>query len=129
MSLYFTIDHEWIDAESPQAATVGITRHARDALDDIFFVNLPSVGSRLARGGIAAVVESLKTATDVGMPVSGEIVEVNDVLRADPSLAGSDPAGAGWFFKVRIDDPNELDGLMRTGAYENLLRTLRRPAP
>lgn len=124
MSLYFTTDHEWINAESPDAAAVGITLHARDALGDVVFVEFPQVGRRFARADVAAVVESVKAAADIAMPVSGEIVEVNEALRADPSLASSDPTGAGWFFKVRIDDASELNGLMRSAAYEDLLKTL-----
>lgn len=124
MSLYFTTDHEWINAESPDAATVGITLHARDALGDVVFVELPEVGRRFARGDVAGVVESVKAAADIAMPVSGEIVELNEALRMDPSLASSEPTGAGWFFKVRIDDASELNGLMRSPAYEDLLKTL-----
>ena len=117
MSLKFSKDHEWVNAADANAAVVGITVHAQDALGDVVFVDLPEVGATLAQGDVAGVVESVKAAADVYMPVSGEIVEVNEALRADPSLANSDPLAAGWFFKVRISDPGELDGLMDETAY------------
>lgn len=117
MSLKFSKDHEWVDAADANAAVVGITAHAQDALGDVVFVDLPEVGATLAQGDVAGVVESVKAAADVYMPVSGEIVEVNEALRADPSLANSDPLAAGWFFKVKISNPGELDGLMDETAY------------
>ncbi|BCN39038.1 glycine cleavage system H protein [Alicycliphilus denitrificans] len=117
MSLKFSKDHEWVNAADANAAVVGITVHAQDALGDVVFVDLPEVGATLAQGDVAGVVESVKAAADVYMPVSGEIVEVNEALRADPSLANSDPLAAGWFFKVRISNPGELDGLMDETAY------------
>ena len=110
-------DHEWVNAADANAAVVGITVHAQDALGDVVFVDLPEVGATLAQGDVAGVVESVKAAADVYMPVSGEIVEVNEALRADPSLANSDPLAAGWFFKVKISNPGELDGLMDETAY------------
>ena len=91
--------------------------HAQDALGDVVFVDLPEVGKSFAQGEVAGVVESVKAAADVYMPVSGEIVEVNEALRADPSLANSDPLGAGWFFKVKLSDAAQLDGLMDETAY------------
>jgi len=117
MSLYFSQDHEWINATDPQSAIVGITVHAQDALGDVVFVDLPAVGSTFAQGEVAGVVESVKAAADVYMPVSGEIVEVNEALRDDPSLANSDPLGAGWFFKVKLSDPAQLTDLMDEAAY------------
>lgn len=117
MSIKFSKDHEWINAADPAAAVVGITVHAQDALGDVVFVDLPAVGTTFAQGDVAGVVESVKAAADVYMPVSGEIVEVNEALRADPSLANSDPLAAGWFFKVKISNPGELDGLMDETAY------------
>ncbi|WP_416402298.1 glycine cleavage system protein GcvH [Alicycliphilus denitrificans] len=117
MSLKFSKDHEWVNAADANAAVVGITVHAQDALGDVVFVDLPEVGATLAQGDVAGVVESVKAAADVYMPVSGEIVEVNEALRADPSLANSDPLAAGWFFKVKISNPGELDGLMDETAY------------
>ncbi|GAD24920.1 glycine cleavage system protein GcvH [Acidovorax sp. MR-S7] len=117
MSIQFSKDHEWINAADPAAAVVGITVHAQDALGDVVFVDLPAVGTTFAQGDVAGVVESVKAAADVYMPVAGEIVEVNEQLRADPSLANSDPLGAGWFFKVKLADAGQLDGLMDETAY------------
>ncbi len=117
MTIKFSKDHEWINAADANAAVVGITVHAQDALGDVVFVDLPAVGSTLAQGDVAGVVESVKAAADVYMPVSGEITEVNEALRADPSLANSDPLGAGWFFKVKLADASELGELMDETAY------------
>ena len=117
MSIKFSKEHEWINAANPEAAIVGITVHAQDALGDVGFVDLPAVGSTFQRGDVTGVVESVKAAADVYMPVSGEIVEVNEALRADPSLANTDPLNAGWFFKVKISDPSQLDSLMDETAY------------
>lgn len=117
MSIKFSKEHEWINAANPQAAVVGITVHAQDALGDVVFVDLPAVGTTFQQGDITGVVESVKAAADVYMPVTGEIVAVNEALRADPSLANSDPLNAGWFFKVKLSDPSQLDGLMDETAY------------
>ena len=117
MSIKFSKDHEWINAADTAAAVVGIIVHAQDALGDVVFVDLPEVGKTFAQGEVAGVVESVKAAADVYMPVTGEIVEVNEALRADPSLANSDPLGAGWFFKVKLANAGELDGLMDETAY------------
>lgn len=117
MTVKFSKDHEWINAADANAAVVGITVHAQDALGDVVFVDLPAVGSTLAQGDVAGVVESVKAAADVYMPVSGEITEVNEALRADPSLANSDPLGAGWFFKIKLADASELGELMDETAY------------
>jgi glycine cleavage system H protein len=119
MSIKFSKDHEWINAADAAAAVVGITVHAQDALGDVVFVDLPEVGKTFAQGEVAGVVESVKAAADVYMPVSGEVVEVNEALRADPSLANSDPLGAGWFFKVKLSEPAQLDGLMDETAYSS----------
>lgn len=116
MSIKYTEDHEWLKVDG-DTATVGITVHAQDALGDVVFVDLPEVGKVLAPRDVAGVVESVKAAADVYMPVSGEIVEVNEALRADPSLANSDPQGAGWFFKVRLSDASQLDALLDETAY------------
>ena len=116
MSIKYTEDHEWLRVEG-DSATVGITQHAQDALGDVVFVDLPAVGASLKQKDIAGVVESVKAAADVYMPVSGEITEVNEALRADPSLANSDPLQAGWFFKVRLSDPSELDALLDETGY------------
>ena len=98
-------------------ATVGITHHAQDALGDVVFVELPEVGSSFAQKDVAGVVESVKAAADVYMPISGEITEVNEALRDDPSLANTDPLGAGWFFKVKLSDASQVDALLDETAY------------
>ena len=124
MTTKFTTDHEWINIEDHEAAVVGITLHAQDALGDVVFVDLPAVGRTFKKGEVAGVVESVKAAADIFMPVSGEIVEVNEGLRAEPGLANSDPLGNGWFFKVRVADMAEFDELMDAPAYDALLKTL-----
>ena len=124
MTTMFTPDHEWINIEDHDAATVGITQHAQDALGDVVFVDLPEVGASFKQGDPAGVVESVKAAADVKMPVSGEVVEVNEALRADPSLANSDPMVNGWFFKVKVSDMAEFDQLMDPPGYDALLKTL-----
>jgi len=116
MTIKYTPDHEWLKVDG-DVATVGITHHAQDALGDVVFVDLPEVGASLAAKDIAGVVESVKAAADVYMPVTGEVTEVNEALRADPSLANSDPLGAGWFFKVKLAAPPELDALMDETSY------------
>ena len=120
MTKQYTEDHEWVEV-SGDTATVGITHHAQDALGDVVFVDLPEVGKALAQKDVAGVVESVKAAADVYMPLSGEIVEVNEALRADPSLANSDPLGAGWFFKVKLANAGELAGLMSETSYADLV--------
>jgi glycine cleavage system H protein len=124
MSVKFTPDHEWLNVHGDDTATVGITVHAQDALGDVVFVDLPEVGKTYARGEVAGVVESVKAAADVYMPVDGEVVEVNESLRGDPSLANSDPLASGWFFKVKLAAPAQLDELMDATAYDALLKTL-----
>jgi glycine cleavage system H protein len=116
MSIKYTEEHEWLSVEAG-VATVGITHHAQDALGDVVFVELPEVGATIAANAVAGVVESIKAAADVYMPVSGEVVAVNEALRADPALANSDPLGTGWFFKVKLSNPSELDGLMDETSY------------
>ena len=117
MTTKYTEDHEWITVDGG-VATVGITHHAQDALGDVVFVDLPEVGRSFNQKDVAGVVESVKAAADVYMPVSGEVVEVNEALRADPSLANSDPLAAGWFFKVRLSQPSQLDALLDKTAYD-----------
>ena len=117
MTKQYTEDHEWVEV-SGDVATVGITHHAQDALGDVVFVDLPEVGKTFAQKDVAGVVESVKAAADVYMPVSGEVTEVNEALRADPSLANSDPLAAGWFFKVRLSDPKQVDALLDKTAYD-----------
>lgn len=125
MTIKYTEDHEWLKIEgtSELVATVGITVHAQDALGDVVFVELPPVGSRFAQKETAGVVESVKAAADVYMPVGGEVTEVNQSLKDDPSLANSDPLGAGWFFKVRLSDPSQLDALMDETSYTKFAAT------
>jgi glycine cleavage system H protein len=122
MTVKYTSDHEWISFDEAGPATVGITQHAQDALGDVVFVDLPAIGKTFAKGEVAGVVESVKAAADLYMPVGGEIVEVNEALRADPSLANSDPQAAGWFFKVKVANPGETDGLLDQGAYDDLVK-------
>jgi len=124
MSTKFTQDHEWITLNADGTATVGITPHAQDALGDVVFVDLPEPGRSFAKGDVAGVVESVKAAADVYMPLEGEIVEVNEALRAEPALANSDPQGAGWFFRMKLANPADFDGLMDPPAYEDLLKSL-----
>ena len=119
MTIKFSKDHEWVNAADANAAVVGITVHAQDALGDVVFVDLPAVGASFAQGDVAGVVESVKAAADIYIPVAGEVVEVNEALRADPSLANTDPLGAGWFFKVKLSDPSQLDTLMDETAYSS----------
>lgn len=123
MSLYFTKDHEWIRVEG-DTATVGITDHAQGQLGDIVFAEAPEAGKTLDKGGEAAVVESVKAASDVYSPASGEVVEANPAIADDPSVINSDPEGEGWFFKLRLADASELEGLMDEGAYRAWVETL-----
>ena len=117
MSIMYTEDHEWVKVDG-DIAIVGITEHAQDALGDVVFVELPEVGKTLAQKDVAGVVESVKAAADVYMPVSGEVVEVNQALADEPSLANSDPMGAGWFFKVKLAKADEVAALMDEAAYK-----------
>ena len=116
MTLKYTEDHEWLKVEGDMA-TVGITHHSQDALGDVVFVDLPEVGATFAQKDVAGVVESVKAAADVYMPVSGVITEVNEALRADPALANSDPLGVGWFFKVKLSDATQIAALMDETSY------------
>ena len=118
MARYFTDEHEWIDLEG-DTATVGITDYAQGQLGDIVFVELPEVGTMVEKGKDAAVVESVKAASDVYAPLSGEVVEVNDGLEDDPALVNSSPEEDGWFFKMTVSDKSELEGLMDNKAYKS----------
>lgn len=122
MTLRFTPDHEWVRVEADGTATVGITAHAQDALGDVVFVDLPEVGKTYAAHEAAGVVESVKAAADVYMPVDGTVTAVNEALRADPALANTDPQGAGWFFRIALADPKQLDALMDEAAYAESLK-------
>ncbi|MCF2524313.1 glycine cleavage system protein GcvH [Bradyrhizobium sp. G127] len=117
MTTLYTPDHEWLRIEG-DVATVGITDYAQTQLGDVVFVELPKVGRALKKTEAAAVVESVKAASDVYAPITGEVVEVNDAIVADPSLINSDPGKAAWFFKLRIADKGDLDGLMDEAAYK-----------
>ena len=117
MTMKYTEDHEWIQLEDHEAAVVGITLHAQDALGDVVFVDLPEVGRVYSKGEVAGVVESVKAAADVFMPIAGEVTEVNEELRGNPALANTDPIGNGWFFKILIKDMAEFDVLMDEPAY------------
>jgi len=123
MTTMYTADHEWINIEDHEAATVGITNHAQDALGDVVFVDLPEVGRSFKKGDVAGVVESVKAAADLFMPVGGEIVEVNEALRDNPGLVNTDPLGNGWFFKVHVADMGEFDHLMDGPSYDKLLKS------
>jgi glycine cleavage system H protein len=118
----YTSDHEWVQLEDHEAAVVGITLHAQDALGDVVFVDLPEVGRTYGKGEVAGVVESVKAAADVYMPIAGQVTEVNEALRADPSLANTDPLGNGWFFKILIKDMAEFDVLMDKPDYDKLTK-------
>lgn len=123
MSLYFTREHEWIRVEG-DTATVGISNHAQEALGDIVFVEVPEAGRQVSKGEEAAVVESVKAASDVYAPVSGVITTGNQAVADDPSLVNREPEGEGWFFRLKLSDPSELDGLMDEAAYRAWIKTL-----
>ena len=123
MPLYFTKEHEWIRVQG-DTATVGISNHAQEALGDIVFAEVPEAGRRVSKGQEAAVVESVKAASDVYAPVSGEVIEGNQAIADDPALINKDPEGEGWFFKLKLDDAGEVEGLMDEGAYREWLKTL-----
>ena len=123
MTRYFTEDHEWIEVDG-STATVGITDYAQSQLGDIVFVEVPGQGVSVSKGGEAAVVESVKAASDVYSPVSGTVTEGNPALEDDPALVNSAPEGDGWFFKLTIADTGELDGLMDESAYKDFVAGL-----
>lgn len=118
--LKFTEDHEWLKLQG-DVVTVGITEYATEQLGDLVFVELPQVGAKLNKGDGAAVVESVKAASDVFTPLSGEIVEINQTIVDDPSIVNGDPLGAGWFFKLKLTDPNVMESLMDEAAYKTLV--------
>lgn len=117
MTRYYTKEHEWLDVDG-DVATVGITDFAQGQLGDIVFVEVPEAGRQVSQGGEAAVVESVKAASDVYAPVSGEVIEGNAALEADPALVNSDPEGEGWFFKLRLSDNHQLNSLMSQEDYK-----------
>ena len=121
--LKFTEDHEWLRIDG-DVATVGITDHAQEQLGDLVFVELPAPGARPEKGAAAAVVESVKAASDVYAPVSGEVIEINQAIVDEPALVNRDPMGKGWFFKVKLADKGELASLMDETAYNAFVKTL-----
>jgi glycine cleavage system H protein len=121
MTKKFTTDHVWLQLQEPAdalIAVVGITPHAQETLGDVVFVELPAVGATFARGDVAGVVESVKAAADVFMPLDGVVTEVNEALRAEPSLANAEPLDSGWFFKIRLREQDALAQLMSGSEYE-----------
>ncbi|QJQ33294.1 glycine cleavage system protein GcvH [Sphingomonas lacunae] len=123
MTRYFTEDHEWIDVDGT-TATVGITDYAQGQLGDVVFVDLPAVGSAVTKGNDAAVVESVKAASDVYAPVSGSVTEANEALEGDPSLVNTAAESDGWFFRMTLSDPSQLDGLMDEAGYKAFIDSL-----
>lgn len=123
MSTRYTRDHEWISLEG-DTATVGISDYAQEQLGDIVFVELPEVGKKLDKGAEAAVVESVKAASEVFAPVAGEVVVVNGSLSDEPAVVNNDPEGGGWFLKLKVADPNDVEVLMDVDAYQAFLQTI-----
>ena len=123
MARYFTEEHEWLEIEG-DTATVGITDYAQGQLGDIVFVELPAAGTTLTKGGDAAVVESVKAASDVYAPIDGEVTEPNAALEEDPALVNTAPEGEGWFFRMSVGDKSQLDGLMDEAAYKSFCDSL-----
>ena len=123
MPRYFTDEHEWIDVDG-DSATVGITDYAQEQLGDIVFVELPTIGTELEKGGDAAVVESVKAASDVYAPIDGKVHEVNEDLEEDPALVNTDPEDGGWFFRMSVGDASQLEGLMDEAGYKSFVNSL-----
>ena len=119
----YSKDHEWVRREG-DTATIGITDYAQNQLGDVVYVELPAVGRKVEQGGEAAVVESVKAASEVYAPVAGEVVAVNEVLSGEPGRVNADPQGEGWFFKLKLSDPRQLDGLMDEAAYKTFIAGL-----
>ncbi len=118
--LKYVASHEWIRVESDGTVTVGVTDHAQDLLGDVVFVELPGAGTELSTGDEAGVVESVKAASDIYAPLSGEVIEINEDLEESPELVNSDPYGDGWFFKLKLSDTSELDDLLDADGYADL---------
>ncbi|MEX0628549.1 MAG: glycine cleavage system protein GcvH [Cucumibacter sp.] len=116
----FTADHEWVEIEDG-VATVGVTNYAQEQLGDVVFVELPEVGRSIAKGEAVGVVESVKVASDIFAPLSGQVAEINLVLTGDPSLVNTDPQSRAWFFKVKLSDPAELNALLDADTYRKLI--------
>ena len=122
--LWITEDHEWVRMENDDVAVVGITDYAQDQLGELVFVELPEVGAEIEQGEEAAVIESVKAAGELKMPVGGTVTEVNESLADEPGQVNADPTGDGWFCRIQVKDPSELDGLMDEAAYKAYLETL-----
>ena len=120
MTVKYSKDHEWVKVDG-DIATIGITNHAQEQLGDVVFVELPAIGKTVEKDGEAAVVESVKAASEVYVPVSGEVVEVNSELEGDPAMVNRDAEGEAWFLKVKLANPSELDGLMDKAAYDKFV--------
>ena len=123
-TLCFTRDHEWVRLDG-DLAIVGITDYAQSQLGDVVYVELPEIGHRVEKGKETAVVESVKAASEVYAPVSGEVAEINEMLAANPATVNADPMGEGWFIKLRLDDPKELDSLMDEEGYKRFIEEQR----
>ena len=123
MTVYFTREHEWIRVDG-DTATIGISEHAQEALGDIVFAEVPEAGRKLNKGQEAAVVESVKAASDVYSPAAGEVVEGNQAVADDPALINRDPEGEGWFFKLRLENSSDVEGLMDEASYREWVKTL-----
>jgi glycine cleavage system H protein len=123
MTVRFSTDHEWISVEG-DIGTVGISTYAQEQLGDVVFVEVPQAGRKVAKGESVAVVESVKAASDIYSPASGEVVEANAALADAPGEVNADPMGKGWFFKLRLSTPAELDGLMDQAAYDAFVKSL-----
>jgi glycine cleavage system H protein len=123
MPIRYTRDHEWIRLEG-DVATIGISDYAQEQLGDVVFVELPEVGKLLAKGAEAAVVESVKAASEIYAPVAGEVVEVNGALADEPGAVNADPEGEGWFVRLRVNNPADVEALMNIDAYQEFLRTI-----
>ncbi len=121
--LKFSKEHEWVDVEDG-IATVGISDYAQEQMGDVVYIELPEVGQKIARDGQAAVVESVKAASEIYAPASGEVTEINGALEDEPGLVNGDPTGGGWFFKLKLDDESELATLMDADAYQEYVEEL-----
>lgn len=120
----FTEDHEWIRMEDDETGVCGISEYAQDQLGELVFIELPEVGQEVAQGSETAVIESVKAAGELKAPVTGTVVEVNEILADEPETVNSDPQGDGWFVKIRLSDPSELDDLMDEDAYQDYIEGL-----
>jgi glycine cleavage system H protein len=121
MDVKYTDDHEWVRPDGDGTLTIGITAYAQEQLGDIVFVQLPEIGRRIGRGEEAVVIESVKAAADIKMPVSGEVIAVNEALNDAPETVNTDPMRAGWFLKIRPEQSSEIDGLLDQAAYDRLI--------